>query len=258
MNRIICILLLLTNISFAQTNEEFLVDFLLEDELNTKNVLDNYKGFDFSNLWIQTENHIIVGIIGANHQRIKMKLTSIEKSSTIPNEYFVSGKSCVKGTICDFGGKIKLTEIKEAKKLNFGVDDEYKDKGIKSQGLLIADYEFKENPNQKHGGIFKGQLFSKWYLNSDNQIKYDDIQSISDGYMNNAFIGIWKGYSTDIEKICNWADFRVPKANQDFDVGAGEFSPDEKYYEKGWENYQKAWLHGDKEAQNEELKEWWK
>lgn len=258
MNRLICILLFLTNLSFGQTSKKFLSDFLLEDELNTKNVIGKYNHFDFSHIWTQTENHLVVGIIGADHQRIKIKLTSIEKNSSILSEYFVLGKSNVKGTICDFSGTIKLTDIRETKELSFGVDDEYRDKGIKSQGILIADYEFKENPNKKYSGIFKGKLYSKWYLNSISQIKYDDIQSKADGYMNNAFIGIWKSYSADKEKVCNWADFRVPEANYDFDIGAGEFSPSKKYYEKGWENYQKAWLYGDKDAKNEELIEWWK
>ena len=258
MTRLICILLFLTNISFAQTNEKFLSKFLLEDELNTENEIAEFNKFDFSCLWNQTENYIIVGIIGEDHQRIKIKLISIEKCLTIPTEYMVSGKSNVKGIICDFSGTIKLSEIKLIKKLNFGVDDEYKDKGIKSQGILIADYEFKENPNLKHSGIFKGHLYSKWYLDSKDQIKYNNIGQNSDGYMNNAFIGIWKEHSTSKEKKCNWADFRVPKANPDFDIGVGDFSPSDKYYKNGWEHYQKAWLNGNKEAQDEELKEWWK
>ena len=36
------------------------------------------------------------------------------------------------------------------------------------------------------------------------------------------------------KKICNWADYRVPNSNQDFDIGAGEFSVSEKYWDKGW------------------------
>jgi len=252
-------LLIHTNISIAQTNEKFMADFLLGDELNTENVIANYVRFNFSDLWTKTKNYRIVGIIGADYQRIKIKLTSIKKNSSVnPNAYFVSGKSMVNGIINDFQGSIKLDKIKKIKKLHFGVDDEYLNKGIKSEGILIAEYEFKENKHQKHSGIFKGQLYSKWYLNSNNQIKYDDIQSFADGYMNNAFIGIWKEYSTTKGKICNWADFRVPKINQDFDIGVGEFSPSEKYYDKGWENYQKAWLNEDSEAKKEEYKEWWK
>lgn len=257
MTRLTIILLLITNISFAQSNEMFLNDFLLENELRKENQLAEYNHFDFSDLWTKTDNNDILGIIGQEHQRIKIKLISVKKNPDNPNVYFVSGKSKFKETICDFNGTINLTEIKEVRKLHFGVDDEYADKGIKSQGVLIADYEFKENEEQKHSGIFKGQLYSKWYLTSENQIKYDDIQFISDGYTNNAFVGIWKSYATGIEKICNWADYRVPKANQDFDIGAGEFSPSKKYYEQGWGNYQKAWLYGDEEAKKSELEKWW-
>jgi hypothetical protein len=257
MTRLTIILLLLTNISFAQSNEWFLNDFLLENELRTENQLVEYNHFDFSCLWNKTDNNNILGIIGLEHQRIKIKLISVKKNPDNPNVYFVSGKSKVKETICDFNGTINLTEIKEVRKLHFGVDDEYADKGIKSQGVLIADYEFKENEEQKHSGIFKGQLYSKWYLTSGNQMEYDDIQFISDGYTNNAFVGTWKSYTTGIEKICNWADYRVPKANQDFDIGAGEFSPSKKYYEQGWENYQKAWLYGDEEVKKSELEKWW-
>ncbi|MFI0430867.1 hypothetical protein [Mariniflexile sp. HMF6888] len=247
MKLLIWTLLLFTNISIAQSNEKFLTAFLLESELKSENVLDNYSQFDFSKIWELTENNNVLGIIGKEHQRLKIKLISIKKDQNNPNEYLVFGKSCVKGTICDFNGKITLTEIKEVKELHFGVDDEYADKGIKSQGILIADYEFKENSEQKHSGIFKGRLYSKWYLNSKNQIEYDNIEFISDGYTNNAFVGIWKSYTTDKEKICNWADYRIPNTNRDFDIGAGEFSPGEKYFGKGWSDYKPM-----------EIDEWWK
>lgn len=257
MNRLIFILLLLTNSSFAQTKEKFMRNFVIEEELETKNVLAEYTRFNFSTLWTQTENDLVFGIIGADHQRIKIKLTSIQKSPANPNIYLVLGKSNVKGLICDFSGTITLSEVKTIKKLQYGVDDEYRDKGIKSQGILFADYEFKENPNLKNSGIFKGHLYTKWYLNLDNQIKYDDIGKNADGYMNNAFIGIWKNYATNKEKKCNWGEYRVPEANQDFDIGVGDFSPSEKYNEKGWENFYKA-MNGDEVAKNDELKEWWK
>lgn len=258
MKLLIWTLLLFTNISIAQSDEKFLTDFLLDNELKTDNVLDKFNSFDFSNIWTKTDNTSVFGIIGKEHQRIKIKLISIKKDRTNSNKYFVFGKSCVKGTICDFNGKITLTEIKEVKELHFGIDDEYSEKAIKSQGVLIANYELIENKEQKHSGIFKGKLYSKWLLNSKNQIEYDDIEFFADGYTNNAFIGIWKSNSTKKEKICNWADFRVPKANRDFDIGAGEFSPSEKYYEKGWGNYSKAWFYGNEIAKTEELNEWWK
>ncbi|MCR9063679.1 MAG: hypothetical protein NXI00_06920 [Cytophagales bacterium] len=236
MKRIIIILLLVSNISIGQTLDRLKENFDLEVDYQSKNVLEKYKSFDydFSNIWSVTENQNVYGIIGDEHQRISIKLISIIRISNGPFLYNVYGKSKVKDNICEFYGNIVIKEIREVKELHFGVDDEYADKGIKNQGILVADYEFYESKEQKHSGIFKGTLYSKWYLNSKNQIVYDDIEFISDGYMNNAFVGVWKSYSTGKEKDCNWADYRVPIANRDFDIGAGEFSVSEKYWNKGW------------------------
>lgn len=258
MKQLTFFILLLSNFVFAQSNKKFRKEFLPDLKLNPENVLSDYNQYDFSEMWTQTENYLIYGIIGPEHQRIKIKLLSVSKSLTNPNEYNVSGKSNVKGNICDFSGTIRLKKIKETKTMHFGVDDEFSNKGIKSMGIAIAGYEFFENQAQGHTGVFKGKLYSKWYINAGNQIKYDDIESISDGYMNNAFIGTWKGYSLKKERICNWGDFRVPNANDDFDIGAGEFSPGKKYSDKGWENFRNAWIEGNESAKKEELNEWWK
>ncbi|MBB2148263.1 hypothetical protein [Pedobacter gandavensis] len=63
---------------------------------------------------------------------------------------------------------------------------------------------------------------------------YDDVNIASDGYFNNAFVGMWRGYKSTVEKKCNWADYRVPSSNCDFDIGAGEFNVAEKYIKNGW------------------------
>lgn len=260
MMRIIITILILSNTTFGQTLNRIEKDFNIDTYYKSENTLKSYKSFDFdfSNVWTKTKNHNILGIIGDDHQRIHIKLISVFRISNNPFLYTVYGKSKVKNTICEFYGNIVLEEVKEVNKLHFGVDDEYADKGLKGQGILIADYEFYESKEQNHSGIFKGKLYSKWYLNSENQIEYDDIEFISDGYANNAFVGTWKSYTTESEKLCNWADYRVPLTHIDFDIGAGEFSPNEKYYEKGWGNYQKAWLYGNEIAKKKELNEWWK
>jgi hypothetical protein len=255
---LIFVILLAADISIAQPGEQFLSDFLMEDKLKVENYLTRYNRFDFSNLWTQTQPHRIVGILGEEHERIKISLLSVRKDVANPNQYFVSGKSNVKGVIWDFSGTINLREIKEVSEWHFGVDDQHKNKGIKAMGILIASYEFKENEDQKLSGIFEGKLYSKWYLDAENKIRYDDIGSVADGYMNNAFVGIWRSYSTQPQKKCNWADYRVPQADHDFDIGAGEFSPHEKYGEQGWETYSRAWVHGDEEARRSELEEWWR
>jgi len=227
------LLLFLVNTVFSQTKEHFISDFTFDDTLNKDNFIDDLSQYDFSILWKQAKNDIVYGIIGEEHQRLMIKIISVEKNPYNPNEYITYGKSMVKGTICDFIGIIKLTQVKKLNKQHFGVDDKFKSQGIKSQGIVVAQYTFKENTKLKNSGIFKGELYSKWYI--------DNIELMSDGYSNNAFIGIWKSNSTSKEKLCNWGDYRVPLANKDFDIGAGEFSVSEKYIEKGWLSDSYAW-----------------
>lgn len=255
--KLIILLTLLTSISFGQTSNRLDRNFDFKNEIQKKNIIESLNSFDFSNIWTKTKNSLVLGIIGENHQRIKIKLIAVTKQTDNPNQYLVSGKSSVKGTICDFSGLISIVRISEVKELHFGVDDFYADKGIKKQGILVAQYKFKENKEQKHSGVFEGELFSKWYLNSKNQIVYDDIESDSDGYMNNAFIGVWRSYKTQKEKRCNWGDYRIPNINQDFDIGAGEFSPSKKYLDKGWNSYSQAWVYGNEEARKKENERWW-
>lgn len=246
--------LFIANAALGQTEDEkFLNDFLLGIELKSENTLSSYLQHDFSVLWSQTPNHRIVGIIGEDHQRIKIKLTSIQKAPSQSHKYIVTGKSCVKGTICKFTGTITIEEVREVKEL----DLDYSSADVQSHGLIVATYEFKENAKQQHSGVFKGTLYSKWLVDATNELKYDDVLSMADGYSNNAFVGIWKSYTSGKEKISNWADGRVPKANKDFDIGTGEFGPSEKYYNKGWGVYVKAWARGDIEAQKIEREEWW-
>jgi hypothetical protein len=87
-------------------------------------------------------------------------------------------------------------------------------------------------------------LQSEWYLDKEDKIKYNDIDLNSDGYFNNAFVGNWKMYNSNVEKVCNWGDYRVPHTKCDFDIGAGELSISEKYIKNGW------WI--------KPKNEWWK
>lgn len=231
--RILIVFSLLTFISYGQ-NKMCRTDIVNKEVLSEKNEIEKYTKYDFSSLWLKTENELVYGIIGDKYQRILMKFMFVERNLNSPNEYLVYGKSSVKSSICDFVGKITITKIQELKNQNLGVDDEYKNSGIKSQGLLTAKYEFFENKEQNHSGQFKGTLQSEWYLDKDELIKYNDINLNADGYFNNAFVGIWKMFNSNIEKKCNWGDYRVPNTNCDFDIGAGELSISEKYLKNGW------------------------
>lgn len=229
----ILIILLFSNSIFGQENL-CRTDILNGRKINSTNLLKNYIKYDFSELWTFQNNSNIYGIIGNENQRILIKLLTVEKNIENPIEYFVYGKTSVKENVCEFVGKITIVEVQEFSEENFGVDDEYKNTGIQKQGLISAKYEFYENKNQKHSGYFSGILKSKFYLDKDNLIKYNDINFESDGYFNNSFVGKWKKYNSKIEKVCNWGDFRVPNSDCDFDIGVGEFNVAEKYHKNGW------------------------
>jgi len=207
---------------------------LNKNNLFEKNEITKYQKYDFSKLWTHTDNNAVFGVIGDNYERILIKLISIKKDLKNQNEYVIYGKSQVKGNICDFTGTITITKIQEIKNPSFGNDDEYKDQGIKSQGLLTAKYKFIENKTQKSTGDFEGTLQTIWYLDKNNSMRYNDIDINSDSYFNNAFVGTWKSDSSQKMKLCNWGDYRVPNVNCDFDIGAAEVSVSDKYKKNGW------------------------
>lgn len=205
-----------------------------EEKVLPTNKIDEFLKYDFSKLWLETDNNLVYGILGEAYQRILIKLFTIEKNINNPNEYFVYGKSSVKENVCEFVGKITILKIQESKRERFGVDDEFKNLGIKTQGLLTAKYEFFENKSQSHSGYFIGNLETKWFLDKEDKMQYDNINIHSDNYFNNAFVGTWKMYNSKIEKKCHWGDYRVPSVDCGFDVGIGEFNVAEKYWKKGW------------------------
>ena len=217
---------------------------ILEKNLLEKNDIEKFIKLDFSRLWTNTDNELVYGIIGEDYQRIFIKIFFVEKTVLNPYEYLVYGKSNINSSVCDFIGKITITKIQEFKKDNFGVDDDYKNLGIRRQGLLTAKYELLENKEQTRSGQFRGTLQTAWYLDSKEKIQYNDINLNADGYFNNAFVGIWQMYNSNIIKICNWGDYRVPSTKCDFDIGSGELSVSEKYSKNGW--------------LSKPEKEWWK
>ena len=107
---------------------------------------------------------------------------------------------------------------------------------IKEQGIVVANYSFEEDSNLSATGIFKGKCVIKWYIDRKNILRYDDIESHSDSYSNNQFIGTWTSYKTNKSQICSWGQLRIPCAG-DLDIGAAEFYPNEKYLKYGWSEY---------------------
>jgi hypothetical protein len=259
MKSIIKIMILLASVSLYGQTLNLTVDWqkhILGDLLKTE-YKDSLNNYNFGKLWTETENKNVYGIIGENYQRIKIKILSLARQKKNQNVYKVFGKSMVKNRVCDFYGTISINSIKVYKVMHWGVDDEYKNRGIKRQGILIAKYHLKEDSSKTHSGEFEGVLFTSWDLDKFGKLQYDKIEYSSDNYRNNQFIGTWTEYKTKKKKVSNWADYRVPNCG-DLDMGAGEFSPADKYLKFGWQAYRDTYVNDNKKARKEEEKQWWK
>lgn len=195
------------------------------------------------------------GIIGASHQRFYIHFLSVEKDWNTPLVYRVTGKTRVKGNICDFQGTITLIAAYPFRELDYGVDDSRKGE-VKAQWVIVAKYSFLENPKQRGTGLLTGKAYYTLEMNPEGEIY--TYSSCADGLMGNAYVGTWQSYKTNQKKKCNWASYRVPEANADFDNGAAEMHPTKKYHPYGWGNYHRAWEGGDKQAQAKEREEWWR
>ncbi len=203
-------------------------------ELESQNSKMDYLAYDFASL--MTLDSDFLGFIGSNFKRIKIEYNSVTKNIDKPEKYDIIGFSIVGNNKCDFKGSITIEQIREFKYMHYGIDEMYKDSNIKTQGLLIGKYDFKENPKQNHVGTFTGIFTLWWYLDENGIIQYDNIQIHSDGYKNNQYVGLWTEYGKSQGKVCNWGEYRIPFSD-DLDIGAAEFSVNPKFLENGWHEF---------------------
>ncbi|MFV0481307.1 MAG: hypothetical protein ACK5LP_04925 [Campylobacteraceae bacterium] len=261
MKRMIFAILCLSTMLFSQNLCR--TDILkTEPDVSSKELKDRLLKYDFSDIFTTTPNKFVYGVIGEEMQRFKIKIITVMKSKGKQNKYSVFGKTLRDGKVREFSGDIAITSIKEIiytkEERNLMQNEGYFDMSrVKTTGILSGNYVFKEYEQDKESGIFFGSLQSKWFLDENNKIKYNDLKGYSDGYFNNSFVGFFEKYASQNKVIANWADFRVPNTPCDFDIGAGDFSPSDKYLKNGWEDYQKA-LNENSAAQEIENKEWWK
>jgi hypothetical protein len=263
MKRIFLISILITQwfIVFAQSDAQgFKKTELKSVYLSNKELKAPLTKYDFSKIFTHTENPSVYGFIGENFQRIRIKFITIKRDSIATDIYHVYGKSMVKSTIDEFQGTIKISNIRKFKETSNGLDNEFKNKGIKGQYIIIGDYRFEENNTQAHSGLYKGNFKSEFYIDKNDNIKYDDIDSYADGYSNNQYVGEWISYDNKLIKKCNWGDFRIPNSSK-FDIGTGEFSPSDQYLKYGWQSIRDLVSSNKKVAKRAkqiENTQWWK
>ncbi|MGV8091135.1 MAG: hypothetical protein AB2L24_04640 [Mangrovibacterium sp.] len=244
-------------------SQKYLNETFAQPNLDKEELLSEFIRFDYSPIWMKNDKKIL-GFIGDDYQRINVKYLSIIKNADTPSKYYIYGKNRVKLNVCQFMGEIELTHVRkisdpekqqlyeEAKRQN---DEEAISRFSKQEYILLAKYQYFENPNQKGAGIFEGILKTGFYVDND-KIFYNDLEINSDNFFNNQCVGTWTSYANNSSKRCNWGEFRIPYSG-DLDIGAGEFSPNTKYLNKGWDAYYKAFIQNDTNALKEEEFAWW-
>ena len=168
-------------------------------------------------------------------RRLEINFLKIEKSTTNDSLYIAKGKTKVGKNVRLFEGDIKIKHVYFFAEHSKGLEDDMVGK-IKSQGIIIADYYFREDEKLSATGVFEGKVLLRWYINNKGVFLFDDIEEYSDDYRNNQFVGTWTSYKTGVKKVANWGAHRIP-CSGDLDWGAAEFSPAPEYRKYGWEDY---------------------
>ncbi|MBE9601919.1 hypothetical protein [Pedobacter sp. MC2016-24] len=150
--------------------------------------------------------------------------TSITKDSNNPYQYLVTGKTKVRETIRTFSGKLKVIRAVIQKNKTY---PEYQ------LGYAMGNFQLYEDKNFSATGSLIGSFTTRFIIDHQKNFRYDALKFNSDGFRNNQFQGIWTSYRTKVAKKCNWGDYRIPESKK-LDIGAGEFTPDFKYSNKGW------------------------
>jgi hypothetical protein len=225
-------IIILTTFLFGQTyaQDTATTDFyakIKNYDLSTILTADSFLAEDREDSKDKINRAEILGFIGNDYQRLFIHFISVIQNPTDPYEYLVYGKTMVKETICSFQGTII---IKEARIFKSG------DIPVYEQGFATCDVVLYEDKKQPSTGFFKGKLTSNFIIDNKGQFRYDALMFFADGFSNNQFVGNWTSYKTNTSKKCNWGDYRIPESG-DFDIGAGEFSVNEKYVKNGWLSY---------------------
>ena len=181
-----------------------------------------------------------IGYIGDNYYRFFIHFSSVIKDRDNKHRYFVHGKTKTRNIICSFQGSLLINEAQLF---------EESDVPGYTQGFVKGKYNLYQNRKQKHSGKLIGSFSINFFIDKHDQIQYDALMLVADGFENNQFEGIWQSYDSTLIKKCNWGDFRIPDSRE-LDSGASDFHVDDKYLKNGWEDYNK-----ESEKRNTD---WWK
>ncbi len=224
------------------------------EEVNHNSLADITHSFneDLSEIWLNEESRVY-GFFGPDYCRLRMKFLDVKKDKDNDLEYLISGKSRRDNITRAFRGRLRIIGIYRVK-----VPTELREY---ENGMIFGEYTILEDSLSEESGKYTGRFVSYWHRDEKGKIRYNDLWKISDGFNNNQFAGYWQSCHDDQKVRANWGDSRIP-CSEDFDRGAGEFSPDEKYRKNGWESYIKAYHEGNNREEIEKFRKieeqkWW-
>ena len=176
-----------------------------------------------------------LGFIGVNRKRLRITFTSIKKSEENKDVYEVEGFSTVMNkNKRTFKGTFTLQSHYRLTAPAFDGDEPLK-KG-EAEGFSTFSYTLKEDENLTATGVFKGEMLVLWYKAINKKPVYTELFIQSDGSRNYQFFGTWTSYTTKKTSVASWGEYRIP-CSGDFDLGDGDFGPNPKYWQYGWEEF---------------------
>jgi len=182
----------------SNESDKWLNESLNNKIVDSKELITEFIKYDFSKLWLQ-QQETRVGFIGKNFQRFYIHFNEIIQNDTNPSFYKIKGSTRVINNICTFEGKIKIIHIREIDKvqreesLKTAVDEndtELLRRFGSKKFIILTEYIFMEERNQKWSGYYHGIMKSNFYI-KNNIVHYNDLD-FSDSYSHNLCVGIWK------------------------------------------------------------------
>lgn len=209
---------------------ESLIDQVLLDEVNYKEVnhdLNLTKALSYNKV-------AFLGFIGTKKKRLTVSFEKIQLKEADPKCYVVEGHTTVLNTNSrKFKGEFNV--MRHYVFLE-PVDDDVDESEGNEYGFSILKYSLSENQKLSSTGVFSGDLMIVWHKDAKNQINYYLPYEGYDSSRNFQFLGSWTSYRTNKSSLCCWGIYRIP-CSGDLDIGAAEFSPNEKYLQYGWQSY---------------------
>ena len=184
------------------------------------------------------------GVFDEDFGRLQIHFETVERDTTNPTRYHVTGASRHLKQVTPFNGNIDITDVK---RLNGTLEDMLKrmpggngEDGRITEGLESGPYvlvngvfNLREDSTKKFSGVFNGNLTFALREEPDGRLSNKWNRTTSKYYRNFIYQGKWTSHDGSFSADATWADGRIPVPDG-VDVGQNEFTVAPKYAKEGW------------------------